>query len=193
MISSSHMALNTYHLFADVSQTFISSLDFFPELHTCIAYSTPTWMPKEYLKFNRSQTEPLTYALTKPALPIAFPISANSNLPSCSLRTETLQSFWPPFPPLSTQSLSKSCIVYLQNKPRIWPLLLLVQDNPISGCYSCLLTDLPASALASLQSILNTAPRGILLQHKPDPLLPLLKTLGRPPLSFSKSQSPTRT
>lgn len=160
VISSSHTALNTYHLFADVCQIFISSLDFFPELYTCIAYLTPTQMPNEYLKFNRSQTEPLTY-VTKPAPPTAFPISANSNLLFCSLRTETLQPCyhsWPPFPPPSTQTVSKSCLFYLQNKPKIWPLLLLVQDNTISGLYyySCLLTELPASALTALQSILNT-------------------------------------
>lgn len=63
---SSHTALNTYHLFADVCQIFISSLDFFSELYICITYLTPTQMSNEYLKFNRS--EPLTY-VTKPAPP----------------------------------------------------------------------------------------------------------------------------
>uniref|UniRef100_A0A6I8MY94 RNA-directed DNA polymerase n=1 Tax=Ornithorhynchus anatinus TaxID=9258 RepID=A0A6I8MY94_ORNAN len=189
-----------YHLYADDTQIYISAPVLSPSLQARISsclQEVSTWMSARHLKLNMSKTELLIFPPKPGPLPdFSITVDGTTILPVSQARDlsvilDSSLSFTP-----HILSVTKTCRFHLCDIAKIRPFLstqtatLLLQALVISRLDYCvsLLSDLPSSSLAALQSILHSAARLIFLQKRSGHVTPLLKQLQWLPINLRSKQ-----
>uniref|UniRef100_A0A6I8N0G9 RNA-directed DNA polymerase n=1 Tax=Ornithorhynchus anatinus TaxID=9258 RepID=A0A6I8N0G9_ORNAN len=188
-----------YHLYTDDTQIYISAPVLSPSLQARISSclrDVSTWMLARHLKLNMSETE-LIFPPKPGPLP-DFPITVDgttilpvSRARDLGVNLDSSLSFTP-----HILSVTETCRFHLYNIAEIRPFLstqtatLLLRALVISRLDYCvsLLSDLPSSSLAPLQSILHSAARLIFLQKRSGHITPLLKQLQWLPIDLRSKQ-----
>uniref|UniRef100_A0A6I8NEZ7 RNA-directed DNA polymerase n=1 Tax=Ornithorhynchus anatinus TaxID=9258 RepID=A0A6I8NEZ7_ORNAN len=189
-----------YHLYADDTQIYISAPVVSPSLRARISsclQDVSTWMSARHLKLNMSKTELLIFPPKPGPLPdFSITVDGTTILPVSQARNlgvilDSSLSFTP-----HILSVTKTCRFHLYNIAKIRPFLstqtatLLLRALVISRLDYCvsLLSDLPSSSLAPLQSVLHSAARLIFLQKRSGHVTPLLKQLQWLPINLRSKQ-----
>uniref|UniRef100_A0A6I8PDN2 RNA-directed DNA polymerase n=1 Tax=Ornithorhynchus anatinus TaxID=9258 RepID=A0A6I8PDN2_ORNAN len=189
-----------YHLYADDTQIYISAPVLSPSLQariTSCLRDVSTWMSARHLKLNMSKTELLIFPPKPGPLPdFSITVDGTTILPvSQALNLGVILDLSLSFTP-HILSVTETCRFHLYNIAKIRPFLstqmatLLLQALVISRLDYCvsLLSDLPSSSLAPLQSILHSAARLIFLQKRSGHVTPLLKQLQWLPINLRSKQ-----